>query len=71
MKVADGRLVLPDGMIYRLMVLPNRKTISPAVLKRIGELLEAGATIVGPPQHAPTACAGSLIAIARCSNLPR
>ena len=36
MKVQDGRLVLPDGMSYRLMVLPDRKTISPAVLKRIG-----------------------------------
>lgn len=48
MKVEDGRLVLPDGMSYRLLVLPNRTTISPAVLKRIGELTAAGATIVGP-----------------------
>jgi len=48
MKVEGGRLVLPDGMSYRLMVLPDRTTISPAVLKRIGELAEAGATIVGP-----------------------
>jgi len=48
MQVRDGLLVLPDGMSYRMMVLPDRKTISPAVLKRIGELVEAGATIVGP-----------------------
>lgn len=48
MKVEDGKLVLPDGMSYRMMVLPDRKTISPAALKRIGELVEAGATIAGP-----------------------
>ena len=47
MQVKDGRLVLPDGMNYRALVLPDRKTISPVVLKRIGELVEAGATIVG------------------------
>ena len=46
--VKDGKLVLPDGMSYRMMVLPDRKTISPAVLKRLGELIGAGATIVGP-----------------------
>ena len=48
MQVRDGLLVLPDGMSYRMMVLPDRKTISPAVLRRLGELVEAGATIVGP-----------------------
>lgn len=48
MKVAGGRLVLPDGMSYRMMVLPDKTTISPAVLKRIGELVDAGATVVGP-----------------------
>ena len=48
MKVQDGRLVLPDGMSYRLLVLPDRRTISLAVLRRIGQLVEAGATLVGP-----------------------
>jgi hypothetical protein len=48
MSVKDGKLVLPDGMSYRMMVLPDRKTISPVVLKKLGEFVEAGATIVGP-----------------------
>lgn len=48
MKVDAGKLVLPDGMSYRLMALPDRKSISLAALKKIGELVEAGATIVGP-----------------------
>jgi len=47
MKVRDGRLVLPDGMNYRVLVLPDREAIAPAVLRRVGELVEAGATVVG------------------------
>lgn len=47
MSVRDGRLVLPDGMSYRLLVLPERRTMSPRVLQKIKELAEAGATIVG------------------------
>lgn len=48
MQVKDGKLVLPDGMSYRVMVLPDRKTISLEVLKKIDDLVQAGATIIGP-----------------------
>ena len=44
----DGRLVLPDGMSYRLLVLPQATTMTPALLRKIKELVEAGATVVGP-----------------------
>jgi hypothetical protein len=54
MTVKDGLLVLPDGMSYRLLVLPEQRTMSPAVLKKIQELLEAGATVLGEkPLHTP------------------
>ena len=54
MSVKDGRIVLPDGMSYRLLVLPDRKTMPAEVLKRVRELVEAGATVVGPrPQRDP------------------
>lgn len=54
LSVKDGRLVLPDGMSYRLLVLPERRMMSPRVLHKIKELVEAGATVVGPkPQRAP------------------
>lgn len=52
----DGRLVLPDGMSYRYLVLPHRSswTVSPAVLEKIKELAEAGVTVIGPrPTGAP------------------
>jgi len=48
MQVRNGKLMLPDGMSYHLLALPDRKTISLAALRRIGELVEAGATVVGP-----------------------
>jgi len=47
LSVHDGRLVLPDGMSYELLVLPERDDIDLAVLKKLQELVEAGATIVG------------------------
>lgn len=47
MQVKDGKLVLPNGMSYRVMVLPDRETISLEALKKIGELIEAGATVIG------------------------
>jgi hypothetical protein len=49
MSVKDGRLVLPDGMSYRVLVLPETPTITPALLRKVKELVKAGATVVGPP----------------------
>ena len=53
--VRDGRIVLPDGMSYRVLVLSDRDMISLPVLKKIKELIAAGATIIGPkPAHGET-----------------
>jgi hypothetical protein len=55
MSVKDGRIVLPDGMSYRLLVLPNVETMTPKLLTKIRELVEAGATIVGSrPSKSPS-----------------
>jgi hypothetical protein len=48
MQVRDGRITLPDGMQYELLVLPDREDIDLVVLKKIGQLVHAGATVVGP-----------------------
>ncbi len=54
MRVSGGRIVLPDGLSYALLVLPDRDDMSLAVLRKIGELVEAGATVVGrKPVRAP------------------
>lgn len=53
LSVKDRRLVLPDGMSYRLLVLPPHEAISLPVLRKVNELVAAGATVVGPkPLHA-------------------
>jgi hypothetical protein len=55
MSVKDGRLVLPDGMSYRVLVLPENGTMTPALLARIKALVEAGATVIGPrPAKSPS-----------------
>jgi hypothetical protein len=48
MSVKNGRLVLPDGMGYELLVLPEREDMDLAVLEKIERLVQAGATVVGP-----------------------
>lgn len=53
--VKDGRLVLPDGMSFRLLALPESATMRPELLKKIRELVKAGATVVGaPPSRSPS-----------------
>jgi hypothetical protein len=54
MRVSGGRIVLPDGLSYALLVLPDRDDMLLAVLRKLGELIEAGATVVGrKPVRAP------------------
>jgi len=52
--VKDKQLVLPDGMTYRVLVLPERPVMPLSVVKKIQELVDAGATVIGPkPQRTP------------------
>ena len=46
--VKDGKLMLPDGQSYEILVLPDQDHANPEVLKEIESLVERGATIVGP-----------------------
>ena len=48
LSVKDGKLVLPDGMSYRLLVLPDTDRMPVEVAKKIESLVKAGATVVGP-----------------------
>jgi hypothetical protein len=45
-RVEGGRIVLPDGMSYALLVLPPRDLISVAVLQKVRDLAAAGATVI-------------------------
>jgi hypothetical protein len=56
--VKDGRIVLPDGMSYRLLALPDLDVISPAALRKIRELVRDGATVLGPRPARSTSLTG-------------
>ena len=47
--VKDGLLTLPHGTTYRVLVLPKLGTMRPEVMRKIRDLVNAGATVVGPP----------------------
>ncbi len=50
-EVKDGRLTLPNGMSYRVLVLKDENHMTPELLARVGDLVQAGATVVGPRPH--------------------
>jgi hypothetical protein len=53
--VKDGLIAFPGGTSYRLMVLPQVETMTPALLAKIRDLVKAGATVVGtPPLESPS-----------------
>jgi hypothetical protein len=55
LSVKDGRLTLPEGLSYRLLVLPDERAMTPEMVRKIGELVKAGAVVVGPkPTHSPS-----------------
>lgn len=68
-KVKDGKLVLPDGMSYSLLVLPKLETMRPELLRKIKELVAAGAHILGPAPKRSPSLAGYPAADAEVSKL--
>ncbi len=52
--VRDGKLTLPHGMQYRLLLLPETRSMTLPMLRKIKGLVEAGAVALGnPPQRTP------------------
>ncbi|MBU0640578.1 MAG: hypothetical protein KKB50_17085 [Planctomycetes bacterium] len=55
MAVKNGRLVLPDGMSYRVLVLPDSPFMTPRLLAKLRDLVKQGATVIGPrPVKSPS-----------------
>lgn len=55
LSVKNGKLVLPDGMSYNMLVLPKLTSIRPEVLAKIKELVNEGAVVWGPkPETSPS-----------------
>lgn len=53
--VKNGKLTLPNGINYSILVLPKLTTIRPELLSRIKELVQQGAVVLGPkPEKSPS-----------------
>jgi hypothetical protein len=69
--VRDGKLALPNGVSYQALVLPEQETMRPEVLRKVRDLIHAGATVLGPqPSRSPSMqnypqCDDELRALAR------
>jgi len=48
-EVVEGNIIFPGGTGYRILVLPEQRTMTPALLDKISSLVRAGATVFGPP----------------------
>lgn len=52
MEARNGRIYLPHGQYYEVLVLPDETGMNPQVLKKIEKLIREGATVVGSkPSH--------------------
>jgi hypothetical protein len=56
-KVKNGKLLLDNGLSYEMLLLPDDQQMEAGTLKRIAELVRAGAVISGPK---PLQVAGNL-----------
>lgn len=53
--IKNGRLALPDGMQYSILVLPKLETMRPELLLKIKELVKLGMVVLGPkPSRSPS-----------------
>jgi hypothetical protein len=53
--VKNGKLTLPNGINYSVLVLPKLETIRPELLAKLKELVAQGAVILGPkPSRSPS-----------------
>ncbi len=47
LEAKDGRLTLPHGIGYRILVLPDHRVLSLAALRKVRQLVQGGATVLG------------------------
>jgi hypothetical protein len=53
--VKNGKLMLPNGINYSILVLPKLETIRPELLAKLKDLVTQGAVILGPkPSRSPS-----------------
>ena len=69
LQVKDKEIIVPGGTAYRVLVLPDHKILSLAVLEKSAELLNQGATIIGYKPENLTSVMGQIQAQKAFSDL--
>jgi len=53
--VKHGKIILPDGRAYSLLLLPDTTSMLPSTAVKLQQLVAAGATVIGPrPTQSPS-----------------
>ncbi|MBO9592969.1 MAG: glycoside hydrolase family 2 [Niabella sp.] len=51
----NGRFTLPDGLSYKVLVLPKLETMRPELLRKLEALVKEGGVVLGPqPKRSPS-----------------
>ena len=58
LKMKDGKLVVPGGITYQVLVLPDHKILSLAALEKVDELLKQGAQVIGSKPESSASLVG-------------
>jgi len=61
LSVKDGKLHLPHGQQYEILVLPDKNWMTLPVLQKVRKLLQDGATIIGPKPDRSNGLSGDKI----------
>ena len=69
LKVEEGYLLVPGDVRYRVLVLPDHRVLSLAVLEKVEELLRQGATVIGYKPQRMVSLVGGKHAADRFSEL--
>jgi len=69
MTARDGKIYLPDGMSYEVLVLPERTGMTPEVIAKLEKLVKDGATIIGPKPETSVGLRGDKNAIAKVKKI--
>jgi hypothetical protein len=56
--VKGNRIVLPSGMSYRVLVLPDTPYMTPRLARKVRDMVKDGATVIGPRPTASPSNAG-------------
>ncbi len=54
----DGRIQFSNAVCYKILVLPEFDTMTPALLRKVEELARGGVTIIGPPPRTSPGLSG-------------